>query len=64
MLAGQLMFDPFPFNFLTMCVSLEASSYRVVVLLRPEPQASKDRIRDDIEYDANLKAELEISHFA
>jgi uncharacterized membrane protein len=59
---GHMMFDPFPFNFLTMCVSLEAIVLSVVVLLSQNRQASKDRIRDDIEYDANLKAELEISH--
>jgi len=58
----DLMFDPFPFNFLTMCVSLEAIALSVVVLLSQNRQAAKDRIRDDIEYDANLKAELEISH--
>jgi len=61
-LESDRMFDPFPFNFLTMCVSLEAIVLSVVVLLSQNRQASKDRIRDDIEYDANLKAELEISH--
>jgi uncharacterized membrane protein len=59
---GRAMFDPFPFNFLTMCVSLEAIVLSVVVLLSQNRQAAKDRLRDDIEYDANLKAELEISH--
>ena len=55
-------FDPFPFNFLTLCVSLEAIFLSVIVLLSQNRQSAKDRIRDDIEYDANLKAELEISH--
>lgn len=55
-------FDPFPFGFLTMCVSLEAIFLSVIVLLSQNRQAAKDRLRDDIEYDANLKAELEISH--
>ena len=55
-------FDPFPFGVLTMCVSLEAIFLSVIVLLSQNRQASKDRLRDDIEYDANLKAELEISH--
>jgi uncharacterized membrane protein len=62
LLPDDAMFDPFPFNFLTMCVSLEAIVLSVVVLLSQNRQAAKDRIRDDIEYDANLKAELEISH--
>lgn len=45
-----------------MCVSLEAIFLSVIVLLSQSRQASKDRIRTDIEYDVNLKAELEVSH--
>jgi uncharacterized membrane protein len=56
------MFDPFPFGLLTMCVSLEAIFLSVFVLLSQNRQAAKDRIRSDIEYDVNLKAELEIAH--
>lgn len=58
---GLTMFDPFPFGLLTMCVSLEAIFLSVFVLLSQNRQASKDRIRSDIEYDVNLKAELEIA---
>jgi uncharacterized membrane protein len=56
------MFGPFPFGLLTMCVSLEAIFLSVIVLLSQNRQSAKNRLRDDIEYDANLKAELEISH--
>jgi len=56
------MFDPFPFGLLTMVVSLEAIILSVFVLLSQNRQASKDRIRGDIEYEVNLKAELEIAH--
>jgi uncharacterized membrane protein len=56
------MFDPFPFGLLTMVVSLEAIILSVFVLLSQNRQAAKDRIRGDIEYDVNLKAELEIAH--
>jgi uncharacterized membrane protein len=55
-------FDPFPFGLLTMIVSLEAIFLAVIVLLSQNRQAAKDRIRADIEYDVNLKAELEVSH--
>lgn len=55
------MFDPFPFGLLTMVVSLEAIILSVFVLLSQNRQASKDRIRGDIEYEVNLKAELEIA---
>jgi len=56
------LFDPFPFGLLTMVVSLEAIILSVFVLLSQSRQAEKDRIRGDIEYEVNLKAELEIAH--
>jgi CRP/FNR family cyclic AMP-dependent transcriptional regulator len=55
-------FDPFPFGLLTMAVSLEAIVLSVFVLLSQNRQAAKDRIRSDIEYEVNLKAELEVAH--
>jgi len=55
-------FDPFPFGLLTMVVSLEAIILSVFVLLSQNRQAAKERIRGDIEYEVNLKAELEIAH--
>ncbi len=58
----NIRFDPYPFNFLTMCVSLEAIFLSVFVLLSQNRQAAKDRVRADIEYDVNLRAELEIAH--
>ncbi len=55
-------FDPFPFGLLTMAVSLEAIFLSIFVLISQNRQAAKDRIRADIEYDVNLKAELEVAH--
>jgi uncharacterized membrane protein len=55
-------FDPFPFGLLTMVVSLEAIILSVFVLLSQNRQIARDRVRGDIEYDVNLKAELEIAH--
>jgi uncharacterized membrane protein len=55
-------FDPFPFGLLTMVVSLEAIILSVFVLLSQNRQVAKDRVRSDIEYEVNLKAELEIAH--
>ncbi|HYQ16900.1 MAG TPA: DUF1003 domain-containing protein, partial [Polyangiaceae bacterium] len=55
-------FDPFPYGLLTMCVSLEAIILSVFVLLSQNRQVARDRVRNDIEYDINLKAELEIAH--
>ena len=59
---GVPQFDPYPFGFLTLSVSLEAIFLSVFVLLSQNRQAAKDRVRSDIEYDVNLKAELEIAH--
>lgn len=55
-------FDPFPYGLLTMTVSLEAIILSVFVLLSQNRQVAKDRIRSDIEYEVNLKAELEVAH--
>jgi uncharacterized membrane protein len=55
-------FDPFPYGLLTMSVSLEAIFLSVFVLLSQNRQVAKDRIRSDVEYDVNLKAELEVAH--
>ena len=59
---GIQPFDAYPFGFLTLAVSLEAIFLSVFVLLSQNRQVAKDRIRSDIEYDVNLKAELEIGH--
>ena len=59
---GGNPFDPYPFGFLTMVVSLEAIILSILVLLAQNRQAAKDHIRDDIEYEINVKAELEIAH--
>jgi CRP/FNR family transcriptional regulator, cyclic AMP receptor protein len=55
-------FDPFPFGFLTLVVSLEAIILSVFVLLSQNRQIERERVRSDIEYDVNLKAELQIQH--
>lgn len=55
-------FDPYPFGLLTMIVSLEAIFLSCFVLISQNRQAEKDRVRSDIEYEVNIKAELEIAH--
>lgn len=59
---GIRSFDPFPFGLLTMIVSLEAIFLSCFVLVSQNRQAEKDRVRSDIEYEVNIKAELEIAH--
>jgi uncharacterized membrane protein len=58
---GLPHFDPFPFGLLTMIVSLEAIFLSCFVLISQNRQAEKDRVRADVEYDVNIKAELEVA---
>jgi CRP/FNR family cyclic AMP-dependent transcriptional regulator len=59
---GEKAFDPFPFGLLTMIVSLEAIFLACFVLISQNRQAEKDKVRADIEYEVNIKAELEVAH--
>lgn len=58
---GISAFDPYPFGFLTMSVSLEAIFLSIVVLLAQNLNSAKERVRNDIEYEVNLKAERKIT---
>ena len=59
---GIRQFDPYPFGLLTMIVSLEAIFLSCFVLISQNRQAEKDHVKSDIEYDVNIKAELEVAH--
>jgi uncharacterized membrane protein len=55
-------FDAYPFGLLTMAVSLEAIMLSTLLLFSSNRSAARDRVRGDVEYEINLKAELEIAH--
>lgn len=59
---GLPWFDPYPFGLLTMIVSLEAIFLSCFVLVSQNRQAEKDHVRSDVEYEINVKAELEVAH--
>ena len=59
---GIPRFDPYPFGLLTMIVSLEAIFLSCFVLVSQNRQAEKDHVRSDVEYEINVKAELEVAH--
>ena len=59
---GIKQFDPYPFGLLTMIVSLEAIFLSCFVLISQNRQSEKDHVRSDIEYEINVKAELEVAH--
>lgn len=52
--------DPFPFGLLTMVVSLEAIFLSIFVLISQNRSGEKDRLRADLDYQVNRKAQLEI----
>ncbi len=52
--------DPYPFNFLTMVVSLEAIFLSTFVLISQNRQAQRDNIRDQRDLEVDTKAEQEI----
>ncbi|HXT20553.1 MAG TPA: DUF1003 domain-containing protein [Thermoanaerobaculia bacterium] len=54
-------FDPFPFGLLTMIVSLEAIFLSCFVLISQNRQSQKDRLRADVDYEVNVRAEREIA---
>jgi uncharacterized membrane protein len=60
LIPGVVAFDPFPFGLLTTIVSLEAIFLSTFVLVSANRQAERDKVRNDIEYEINVKAELEI----
>jgi len=59
---GIRQFDPYPFGLLTMIVSLEAIFLSIFVLISQNRQSEKDRIRANIEYEVNVKAEMEVAY--
>ena len=58
---GIRQFDPYPFGLLTMIVSLEAIFLSIFVLISQNFQAEKDRVRSNIDYEVNVKAEMEVA---
>jgi CRP/FNR family transcriptional regulator, cyclic AMP receptor protein len=60
-LSGEA-FDPYPFILLNLALSALAALQAPVIMMSQNRQASKDRLRADLDYEVNLKAELEVAH--
>jgi CRP/FNR family cyclic AMP-dependent transcriptional regulator len=54
-------FDPFPFAFLSVMVSLEAIFLTLFVLTSQNRQSARDRIRSDIEFETSMNTEAKIA---
>jgi len=55
-------FDVYPFILLNLLLSTLAALQAPVIMMSQNRQASKDRLKADLDYDVNLKAELEVAH--
>lgn len=56
--------DPYPFGLLTMIVSLEAIFLSIFVLVSQNRQTEKDRLRTDLDYQINVRAQAQITEIA
>ncbi len=62
LLPGWNIFDPFPFIFLNLILSMLAAIQAPVIMMSQNRQTSKDRLAAANDYQVNLKTELEIMH--
>ena len=59
-LSDKAIFDPYPFVFLNLVLSMLAAVQAPVIMMSQNRQANKDRLTATNDYEVNLKAELEI----
>jgi len=57
---GSRSFDPYPYIFLNLILSMLASIQAPIIMMSQNRQAHKDRLSAEHDYEVNLKAELEI----
>src|SRR5262245_28103370 len=53
-------FDPYPFIFLNLILSMIAAVQAPIIMMSQNRQAARDRLAAANDYDVNIKAELEI----
>ncbi len=53
-------FDPYPFILLNLVLSCLAAIQAPIILMSQNRQAHKDRLRAQLDYEVNLKAEMEV----
>jgi len=57
---GRQAFDPYPFIFLNLLLSMLAAIQAPIIMMSQNRQATKDRLDAAHDYEVNLKAEIEI----
>jgi CRP/FNR family cyclic AMP-dependent transcriptional regulator len=59
---AQHPFDPYPFIFLNLILSMLAAIQAPVIMMSQNRQGTKDRMKSDLDYRIDLKGEMEIAH--
>lgn len=54
-------FDPYPYILLNLFLSMLAALQAPVIMMSQNRQSAKDRLKADLDYDINLKSELEVA---
>jgi uncharacterized membrane protein len=58
---NERAFDPYPFILLNLVLSTLAALQAPIIMMSQNRQAAKDRLKADLDFDVNLKAELEVA---
>lgn len=61
---GQKAWDPYPFILLNLFLSMLAAIQAPVIMMSQNRQDKKDRVRSELDYDVNRRAETEIQGLA
>lgn len=54
-------FDPFPYIFLNLMLSMLAALQAPIIMMSQNRQAAKDRLQSRLDYEVNVRAEIEIA---
>ena len=60
-LVKKSAFDPFPFILLNLILSFQSAYTAPAIVMNQKRQAKNDQIRNEMESDVNVKADLEIT---
>jgi len=60
-LPGGQRFDPYPFIFLNLLLSMLAAIQAPIIMMSQNRQAAKDRLSAQLDYEVNVKAEAEVA---
>ena len=61
---GRSAWDPYPFILLNLFLSMLAAMQAPVIMMSQNRQDTKDRLRGELDYDVNRRAEAEIQGLA